>query len=189
MEIHITGKQVDLGDALRDHINAKLNQEIGKFFNDSLDCQVTISHNDHRFKTDISVHVSRGLDVRSADESFDAYSSFDGALERLINRIARYKNRIKDHHKQQLAHESFKAQSFVVDLADYEEEETPSDSPSIIAEMTTEILTLTVSEAVMKMDLMDSNALMFINKSNNAYNMIYRRRDGNIGWVDPSLKA
>jgi len=186
MQLSVKGKQIDVGDALRQHVNEQLSEIVGKFFGDSLDAQVTFSREAHLFRADITVHAGRGIMLQSNGSAAEPYPAFDQAAERIAERLRRHKNRLKKHHQETQAPESVVAQSFVLNAEQADASDTGADNPVVVAEMTTPIEMLTVSEAVMRLDLGDLPALMFRNRSHGKLNMIYRRADGHIGWVDPA---
>lgn len=185
MQLSVKGKQIDVGDALREHISANLGAVVSKYFNGSMDATVTLSREANQFRADITVHAGRGLTLQSTANAAEPYPAFDLAAERIASRLKRHRNRLKDHHQDQAMPEQMIAPSFVLN-AEEESPENANDNPVIVAEMTTPIDTLTVSEAVMRLDLGDLPALMFRNKKHGGLNMIYRRTDGHIGWVDPT---
>ncbi len=188
MELFIKGKQIDIGDALRIHIEDKLPDAVEKYFDNITDSHVTITKENQTFKVDIQVHVSRRISVHGQGSNNDAYSAFDEACENVAKRLRRYKRRLKDHKGRQV--EAFiPANQYILQSEpdhhaepDHHEEE---DQPIIIAELQTEIETLDVGDAVMRMDLANMSALMFRSSKHGGLNMVYIRDDGNIGWVDP----
>ncbi|MGB4101491.1 MAG: ribosome-associated translation inhibitor RaiA [Alphaproteobacteria bacterium] len=187
MQLSIKGKQIDVGDSLRNHVQQSLKDIIGKYFSTPLDAQVTFSREAHLFRVDINVHAGRGILMQSDASATEPYVTFDTAAAKIDKRLRRHKNRIKSHHKHN--HEpqdSLPAQSIVL----HSEEDCPPEddvvNPVIVAEMTTSIDMLTVSEAVLRLDLGNLPALMFRNRAHGHLNMIYRRPDGHIGWVDPA---
>lgn len=186
MEVSVEGHNVDVGDALRSHITDQLLTGVSKYFERALDAVVTISREaGHGFRAEISVHPFRSMVVQASGAGNDAYGAFDGALDRIAKQLRRYKRRLKDHHKTRPADEFIRAQQYVLQ-AEHEDEEVSEDGePTIIAEMGTEITTLSVGEAVMRMDLAHAPIHMFRNSSNGSLNVVYRREDGNIGWIDP----
>ncbi|MDD3371358.1 MAG: ribosome-associated translation inhibitor RaiA [Alphaproteobacteria bacterium] len=192
MKLSVKGKQIDVGDALRTHVQTHLEDIIGKYFGDSLEATVTFSRDAHLFRADIMVHGKRGVLLQSTSSSSDPYPAFDMALTRLSARLRRHKTKIKQHHHDATLEkaDAMVANAFVIsgDTEAATEEEI-GDNPAIVAEMTTPVETLTVGEAVMRLDLGDLPALLFRNRKNGGLNMIYRRHDGNIGWVDPSETA
>ena len=188
MQLSVKGKQIDVGDALRSHVEAQLKEITGKYFSDSLDAQVTFSREAHMFRADIAVHAGRGILLQANASANEPYPAFDTAAARIAGRLRRYKNKIKHHHHENGRQEEAKlAQAFVLQAEEHDREEEANDNPVVVAEMTTPIEALTVSEAVMRLDLGDLPALMFHNRKHGGLNMIYRRPDGHIGWVDPTL--
>jgi ribosome hibernation promoting factor len=186
MDLAIKGKGLDIGTALRDHVDAELSDAVGKYFSRAHDATVSVSREAHLFRADITVHPVRGVVVQSHGAAGDAYAAFDAALERIAKRLRRYKRRLTDHHKSRGYEDSLPAQQYIIQ-PEAEGEEVPADGqPAIIAELATEISTLSVGDAVMRMDLADVPALMFRNVSHGGLNVIYRRSDGNIGWIDPT---
>jgi len=186
MQLSVKGKQIDVGDSLRQYVETQLKEVIGKYFTQPLDAQVTFSREGQLFRADIAIHAGRGLVIQANATANEAYPAFDMAAERSAARLRRYKTRLKDHHIDASDESVMKAQSFVLNaLHDENVEEAPAN-PVVVAEMTTTIETITVSEAVMRLDLGDLPALMFRNRANGGFNMIYRRADGHIGWVDPA---
>jgi ribosomal subunit interface protein len=189
MQITIKGKQLDVGDALRAHAETRLQAEVGKYFERPLDANVVFSRQGHLFHIVISVHPMRNIDAQSSAEAEDPYVAFEAALERVSKQLRRYKRRLQEQ-KQRGADgeaEALSAQQFVLaaddsGLAELEADEQP---PLVIAEMETAIPTCSVSGAVMRLDLQDAQAMMFRNSAHGGLNVIYRRPDGNIGWIDP----
>ncbi len=190
MKLSVKGKQIDVGDALRTHVKTRLEDVIGKYFGDTLEATVTFSRDAHLFRADILVSGKRGVLLQSTSSSAEPYPAFDSALDRLSGRLRRHKTKIKQHHHDTTVEkaDAMVANAFVLNGESAAEEEV-GDSPAIVAEMTTPVETLTVGEAVMRLDLGDLPALLFRNRSNGGLNMIYRRQDGNIGWVDPAERA
>ncbi len=185
MDILINGRGLDVGEALRLHINRELGETVAKYFAKALDAGVTISREAHRFRADISVHPLRGVSLQGRCSADDAYAAFDAAMERIGKQLRRYKRRLSDHHKGRSGDDVLIAQQFIM-APEAEEGELPAEGqPAIIAELSAEIATLSVGEAVMRMDLADTPAIMFRNRSHGGLNVVYRRPDGNIGWIDP----
>ncbi len=188
MDISVKGKNMDVGEALSTHVQDQLTPAVNKYFNQAIDATVTFSREAHQLRVDISVHPGpRGLLIQSKSEGADAYGAFDGALERIAKQLRRYKRRLSDHHKGlSAADEYLQAQQYVIEAEHEDVELEPAGQPAIVAEMETHIATLTVSEAVMRMDLADAPVVMFRNSGNGGLNVVYKRNDGNIGWIDPS---
>jgi len=189
MHVIVTGKQIDVGDALRHHAEAALTEVAGKYFGNAIEAHVVFSRERHLVHCDLKVHIGRGMLVRSESEAGDAYAAFEGAGARIEKRLRRYKRRLRDHHAEakERVREASAARTYVLQPQEEEAEEGPAAQPVVIAEMETPILELSVSEAVMRLDLGDLPALLFRNSAHGALNVVYRRRDGNIGWIDPAL--
>ncbi len=188
MEISVKGRNLDVGEALRGHVTDTLGNAVAKYFTRAIDANVVFSRQGHRLRADISVHPGpRGLVVQGGSESGDAYAAFDGALDRISKQLRRYKRRLNDHHKHKnRLNDVLPALQYVIQ-PEREEEEVPVDAqPTIVAEMPDHIHTLTVGEAVMRMDLADLPVVMFRDAMSGRLNVVYRRNDGNIGWIDPS---
>jgi ribosomal subunit interface protein len=187
MHITVKGKQIEVGDALRGHVEVALTAAVGKYFSNPLDSQVVFTREAHLFRADVSVHVGRSILVQGQARADDPYAAGDAAIEHVAKRLRRYKRRLRDHHKDSKG-DVLSAQAYV--LAAEPEDATDDDAtirsqPMVVAEMTTEILALTVGEAVMRLDLGDLPALLFRHAGHGGLNLVYRRPDGNIGWIDP----
>jgi ribosomal subunit interface protein len=192
MQITVTGKQIDVGDALRQHAEATLEDIAEKYFGNAIEAHVVFSREAHLIRCDLQVHVGRGILVRTEAETGDAHGAFDAAAERIGKRLRRYKRRLRNHHTHDKERERAEepGRTYVLQGADSDEvpaEEPTEPQPIVIAEMETPIPHLSVSEAVMRLDLADLQALLFHNSARGNLNVIYRRRDGNIGWIDPGL--
>ena len=187
MQLTIKGKQIDVGDALRGHVQDHLQTTATKYFNNAVDASVVFSREKHLFNADLQVHVGKNILMQTNGEADSPYAAFDKAADKMAKRLRRYKRRLNDHHKQTNTEPAIEASSFVLQA---ETDDAPAgheepDQPVVIAEMTEPVDTLTVSEAVMRLDLGELPALMFRNRAHGGLNMIYRRLDGNVGWVDP----
>jgi len=189
MDISVKGKNLDVGEALRDHAEGLLNSAVGKYFERAIDANVVFARQGRQMRADISVHPGpRGMVVQGRSESEDPYVAFDGALERISKQLRRYKRRLSNHHKGhgEEAPALQPALQYVIQR-DHEDEEVDVDAqPVIVAEMPDEIATLSVSEAVMHMDLADLPVTVFRDRASGRLNVVYHRADGNIGWIDPS---
>jgi len=185
MEIIVKGKQIDLGESFRVHAEATLTQLVEKYFDRAIDAAVIISKDAHLVKADISVHPIRGITLQSAAGAADSYAAFDAASEKISKQLRRYKRRLTNHSKPR-PEDSILAQQFIIQ-PEPSDAELPAEEagPVIVAEMSQDIPVCTVSGAVMRLDLSDTNAILFRNSSHGRLNMVYRRHDGNIGWVDP----
>lgn len=201
MELTVHGKQIDVGAALRNHVEEKLQDIDQKYFNHATTATVTFSKEGHGhglFRAHISYLVAKNIMIVTEAEENDPYIAFDAAAEKAAKRLRRYKKKLRDHHQRSQKtpeKEITKARDYVLAMNGYEgaaEQDNKDDDgvpqgedPVIIAELMTDIETMSVSEAVMRMDLSGQPALLFRNASHNGYNMIYRRKDGNVGWIDP----
>jgi ribosomal subunit interface protein len=191
MQLTVTGKQVVIGNALREHIEAALESILTKYFKTAIEAHVVIAKEAHLIRAEVSLHIGRGIVVNASAALPEAYTAFDAAAERVAKQLRRYKRRLRDHHAQQreAAEQVESARDYV--LAPISDEDTegpqPAGAPTVIAEISTELPRLTVGEAVMRMDLADVPVLLFRNRAHGELNLVYRRTDGNIGWVDPVL--
>ena len=187
MEISVKGKQIDVGDALRGHVETQLQSSVKKYFENALNSTVIFSKDGHGFRTEISVHAGRGMVMQGGGSANDAYASFDSALSRISKQLRRYKSRISDHHKNGPTDDELVLAQYSIIESEEGEHELPEEGmPTIVAEMPHKIATLTVAQAVMRMDLADTPAMMFRNRAHGGFNVVYRRSDGNVGWIDPS---
>ena len=194
MQLTVTGKQVDVGDALRRHVETTLDSLLGKYFRTAIEAHAVFAREAHLIAADLSLHVGRGMVVNSSAAATDHYVAFDAAAERLAKQLRRYKRRLRDYHGKMRApvERPEMAQAFVIAPIDEDDDDAAETAtlagvaPVVIAEMSTELPQLTVGEAVMRMDLADAPVLLFRNRSHGELNVVYRRGDGNIGWIDPA---
>lgn len=193
MQIAVSGKQIDIGEALQTYVKGELPKSVTKYFESAVSANIVFSKESHLFRADIVVNEGTGTKfvVKADATATDIYAAFDGALERVDKQLRRYKRRIKNHKKPEIAENNFDYLATKYTLAAIgEEDEAPEeDNPLIIAEKPTKIEKLTVGDAVMKMDLENVSALMFVNQKNGRLNVVYRRIDGNIAWVDPQQRS
>ena len=192
MTLQVTGKNVDAGDAYQAYITEKISGVFEKYIGPEISGHVRLEKERSTFRTNCSIRLRTGLLVEAHGTGGDAYSSADSAIEHLEKRVRRYKRRLKDHHHQrqngnQLPAE-MPARDYVLKLSDDEHEEDAKTDhhPVIIAETETGIRELTVGEAVMHLDLGENPFLIFRNAGSGGINVVYRRPDGNVGWVDPA---
>jgi len=191
MQLSVNGKQLDIGESFRAYIEREMPTIVEKYFSNPTDADVTVSKEGATFRTDIAVHVGKGIVVQGHALSGDPYASFDEAAEHISKRLRRYKRRLRDHHRERSQKEEMlQAAQYVLAAeeegpTEEEQELQEPDQPVIVAEMQTHIETLSVGAAVMRMDLANLPALMFRNSAHGGLNMVYVRTDGNIGWVDP----
>lgn len=190
MNLTVKGKHIDVGDALRSHVEEQLTAVTEKYFSNPIDATVLFAHEAHLYRADISVRIGRGIMLQSSAEATDIYPCFEAACEKVGKRLRRYKRRLRDHHMNEAiaaAAEQVPARQYVIesDVATLDGEEDSGAEPVIVAEMDTTIETMSVAEAVMRMDLAELPALMFRSGAHGGLNMIYRRPDGHVGWIDP----
>ena len=201
MQINVAGKQIDLSDALRTRVTAHLDVIAEKYFDDALEANVTFSRARSFFTCDINVRAARGLLLRGEGEAADAHGAFDDAAEHIAKRLRRYRRRVNEHSRDLAQRRPEIGRQYVL----RQDEEQPLHAPrrgaipaaapgplssgayaTIVAEQATDIEHLTVGEAVMQLDLADQTVLMFRNNASGEINVVYRRADGHIGWLDPS---
>jgi len=189
MQITVSGKQVELSDALQQHVSDELTGITGKYFEHAQEARITFARSRLGFICDINLHAGRGLTLRGEAEGTDAYTAFDKAAVNVGKRLRRYRRRVNEHARdeaQRTRPESARQIILRAEAEDHEEPDTaPHVAPTVIAETTTEIAHLSVSEAVMRMELAEQTVLMFRDANSGVLNVVYRRADGNIGWIDP----
>jgi len=187
MDIRVSGHQIDTGSALQQHATGRINGITDKYFTRAISSNVTFNKAPaSAFACDIVLHVNQGLVLKSHGQAQDAHQAFDQAADKVEKQLRRYKRRLKDRHAQTgYAIQQEEAAYTVFDAGEPEAEEAP-DAPAIIAETRTDIPEVSVADAVMLLDLRHTNALFFKNAGTGRHNMVYRRDDGSIGWVEPS---
>jgi ribosomal subunit interface protein len=200
MHITVSGKQLDLSDALRHRVSTMLDTIAAKYFGDALEAHVTFSRARSFFTCDINMHASRGLMLRGEGEAADANAAFDDAAEHIAKRLRRYRRRVNEHARdlaqrpepevsEPAQHYILRQKDEVDGAADEEAEDhavVQSHFATVVAENPAMIVKLTVGEAVMRMDLADQPVVMFRNSVTGQFNVVYRRQDGHIGWIDPT---
>jgi ribosomal subunit interface protein len=187
MRYQISGKQIDIGDALQTHVKQELGEGVKKYAERPTDALVVFSKSGHEFVCEATVHLSTGLTASAKAHSTEIYGAFDSCNDKMEKQLRRYKRRLKDHHKDRAEPvELLGASSYILASTDDAEAQEPETlQPMIIAEMQTKIATLSVGEAVMQMELAGAPVLVFRNEGKDGLNVVYRREDGNIGWIDP----
>lgn len=189
MDIRVSGHQVDVGEALRGRVEERLTGIADRYFSRVISAQVTFGKgpHDHGFTSEIVAYVPHGVVLKGTDRAPDATAAFDSSAEKIERQLRRYNARLKDRQGPSMAEV---AEQIAAD-ANYRvfdagnEEEEPADNPLVIAETRVDIPDASVSDAVMLLDLRNTNALMFRNSATAKFNMVYRRGDGTIGWVEP----
>lgn len=188
MRYQISGKQIDIGEALQIHVKTELGATVEKYAGRPTDATVIFSRSGHEYVCETVVHLSTGLTSQAKGHATEIYGAFEACLEKMDKQLRRYKRRLKDHHKERSEPVEFGGGAAYI-LAGTEDEdsgEPDSLQPIIIAEMATRIPSLSVGEAVMQMELAGAPLLVFRNEKHSGVNVVYRRDDGNIGWIDPS---
>jgi ribosomal subunit interface protein len=191
MHLTVTGKQIDTGDALRRRVEAGLDAILGKYFKTAIEAHAVFSKEAHLIRAEISVHIGRGIVVNAGAAATEVYAAYEAAAERIAKQLRRYKRRLRDHHAKaarEPSEASERARDYILaPIAEETDEDDAAGGPTVVAEMSTDLPNLTVGEAVMRMDLADAPVLLFRNRSHGELNLVYRRADGNIGWIDPEL--
>ncbi len=185
MQITVSGKQVELSDALRTRVGTSLDLMASKYFEHAIEAKVTFSRLRSNFTCDINLHAGRGIQLRGEGEASEANNAFDLAAEHVAKRLRRYRRRVNEHHRDLANRERPAAARQFILQSEEEHAEEVQTHPAVIAETITEINVLTVAEAAMRMDLAAQPVLMFRNSASGQFNVIFRRPDGNLGWIDP----
>jgi len=198
MDIRVSGHQVDTGDALRLHVEERLQGIAEKYFSRSISAHVTFGHGPHSaFTCDIVAHVMQGVILKGSGLGAEAHPAFDQAAERIESQLRRYMRRLKNKHASNgngaLPGEISDDAGYTVFVApDHAEDaaaDVAGDHPPVVAETRVDVPEASVSDAVMMLDLRNTNALLFKNSGTGTFNMVYRRGDGTIGWVEPQRAA
>ncbi|APX89883.1 ribosomal subunit interface protein [Brevirhabdus pacifica] len=188
MRYQITGKQIDVGESLQQHVKDELAAIIGKYSERPTDALVVFSRNAHEHVCEATVHLSTGLTAQAKAHATDIYAAFDSCGEKMEKQLRRYKRRLKNHHRDRAGPVELSGGSSYILAASEdtgEENEPESLQPIIIAETEAKIPSVSVGEAVMQMELSNAPLVVFRNESSDGLNVVYRRDDGNIGWIDP----
>jgi ribosomal subunit interface protein len=190
MQIKITGKNLDIGEALRTHVHERLGQFRQKYFDGTVHAHVTLEKQRSSFHADCSLHLATGLILQAHGAAQDAFPSFDAAAQHLEKQLKRYKQRLKDHHKDRREPvRQTEAASYVIQASSEDSEEPAGLNPVVIAESLTSVPELSVGEAVMQLEISSVPFVLFRNSKGGQTSVVYRRSDGNIGWVEPRSAA
>jgi ribosomal subunit interface protein len=187
MRYQISGKQIDIGAALQTHVQTELEEILSKYAGRPTEAYVVFSKSGHEYVCEAVVHLSTGLTAQATGKANEIYAAFDASAEKMDKQLRRYKRRLKDHHKERSQPvELSDAGSYILESRE-ESDDDAQDSVNamIVAEMETKIPSLSVGEAVMQMEIASAPVLVFRNEKHNGVNVVYRRDDGNIGWIDP----
>ncbi len=187
MRYQISGKQIDIGEALRAHVTTELGTAVAKYAGRPTEAVVVFSRQGHEFHCESTVHLSTGMTAQAKGHASEIYAAFDSCREKMEKQLRRYKRRLKDHQRDRAEPVEFAGGSaYILAATDWADEQEPDTlTPMIIAEMETKVPSLSVGEAVMQMELAGAKLLVFRNEGHSGVNVVYRRDDGNIGWIDP----
>lgn len=188
MRYQISGKHLDVGEALQGHVKAELGQAFEKYAQRPTDATITFSRDAGAFLCEVTAHLSTGLNVAAKGHAHEVYAAFDQAREKMDKQVRRYKRRLRNHHRDRHSPVEFADAPIYVLAADEGIDEAEPDSlqPIIIAETDGKIPSLSVGEAVMQMELAGAPLLVFRNEKHGGVNVVYRREDRNVGWIDPA---
>ena len=186
MGLRISGKNLDIGDAFRVHAKERLTAALSKYFDGGFGGQVMLERDGPGFRTGCTLHLDTGIVLQATGRAQEPHQSLDIAADRIEKRLRRYKRRLKDH-RPSTRDETLPAATYVIASLDEEEDVAADYNPTIIAEETAHLETMTVGKAVTGMDLSDLPIVVFRNAAHGGINVVYRRADGHIGWIDPSL--
>ncbi|MBA4796189.1 ribosome hibernation-promoting factor, HPF/YfiA family [Rhizobium rosettiformans] len=185
MSVRVSGKQMEIGETFRQRIEDRIQDAVTKYFDGGYSGQVVVTKSQSRFAADCLVHLDTGANLHAAGEANDPQVAFDTAFERVEKRLRRYKRKLKDHHAGEAQNPPIEVAYTVMDSVDEDHEELPEDyAPTIVAESTKKLRTMSVATAVMALDMTDEPVLLFRNPGSEQLNIVYRRNDGNIGWID-----
>ncbi len=185
MTIQIIGKNIDVGEALRERVDDRLDLAAGKYFDGGYSAHVSMEKSRSGFTADCTIHLDTGIALQAHGEGGDAYHAFDRAAERLETRLRRYKRRLKNHNTRGPAEDAI---SYLIAPQGEDKDDDPADdNPVIIAETPSRIPVLTVADAVMALDLGEAPTVVFRHAGSGRMNVVYRRNDGHVSWVDPQV--
>ncbi len=187
MRYQISGKQIDIGEALQTHVKTDLDAVVDKYAERPTGANVIFSRSASEYVCEATIHLSTGLNATAKAHAHEIYAAFEACSEKMEKQLRRYKRRLKDHHRDRSQPvELFGASSYILASEEQTEDAEPDTlQPIIVAEMETQIPSLSVGEAVMQMELAGAPVLIFRNEGKEGLNVVYRREDGNIGWIDP----
>ncbi|MBU4531415.1 MAG: ribosome-associated translation inhibitor RaiA [Hoeflea sp.] len=185
MSVRVSGKHMEIGESFRTRIEDQITGAVRKYYDGGFSSHVIVEKSGSRFTSDCKIHLDTGVVLHATGEAQDPQPAFDAAAERVEKRLRRYKRRLKDHYANGQQTNAELAYAVVDSATNDDADEVPTDyAPAIIAESTKQLVTMSVAHAVMALDMTDERILMFRNAGNDALNVVYRRDDGNIGWID-----
>ncbi|CAN7175865.1 ribosome-associated translation inhibitor RaiA [Rhizobium sp. LjRoot30] len=185
MSVRVSGKHMEIGETFRSRIEDHIGDAVTKYFDGGYSSQVTVEKSGSRFAADCKIHLDSGVNLHATGEANDPQAAFDGAAQRIEKRLRRYKRKLKDHHHAGTNGSGIEVAYTVMDAIPDEQEEISEDyAPTIVAESSKSLKTMSVASAVMALDMTDEPVFMFRSTGKEELNIVYRRRDGNIGWID-----
>jgi len=187
MSLRVSGKNMDVGDALRTRATEQFDAVVAKYFDGHYDGHLTLAHDGSGYRADCAVHLDTGAVLQTSAQAGDATSAYELMAETITKRLRRYSRKLKAHQKK--GTDSTTALSYVLAAPDEHEELHEDYAPPVIAETTSNLRSLSVGEAVMELDLAQRDVVVFRHAGHGGLNVVYRRADGNIGWIDPALGA
>ena len=185
MSVRVSGKHMEIGESFRHRIEDRIQESVTKYFDGGFSGQITVTKSTSRYAADCMVHLDTGVNLHAAGEANEPQASFDMAAERIEKRLRRYKRKLKDHHAVRDLNSQIEIAYTVMDSTAEDEDEIAEDyAPTIVAESKKQLRTMSVARAVMALDMTDEPVLLFRSPGNEELNIVYRRNDGNIGWID-----
>lgn len=189
MTLRVSGKNMDVGDALRTKAEGHFDGVVKKYFDGGYSGHLTLEPEGSGFNAQCMVHLDTGIVLQASAYGGDAISAYEILTETIEKRLRRYNRRLKQRHHHVNGVDDLEAQSYVLAAPDDSEELADDYSPPVIAETTKSLRQMSVEEAVMELDLTQADIVMFRHAGHGGLNVVYRRADGNIGWIDPALRA
>ena len=189
MDLRVSGKNFSIGEAMRSHVSDRIQAAVQKYFDGTVSGHVVVDHEGAGYRSDCTLHLASGITLQAEGRAFEPYASFEQAAERLERRLRRYKRRLKDHHAAEVHPEPGQGEAFSSYVVEAPEDENADDdafNPVIVAEKTATLRRLSVSGAVLDLDMTGAPVLVFRNAGSDRVNIVYRRSDGNIGWIEPA---
>jgi ribosomal subunit interface protein len=190
MDLRVSGKNFSIGEAMRKHVSDRIQSAVQKYFDGGVTGHVVVDHEGAGYRSDCTLHLASGVTLQSEGRAIEPYASFEQAADRLERRLRRYKQRLKDHHGAASANADAMPRelfsSYVLEAPEDESHDAEEFNPVVVAEKTSTLRRLPVSQAVLDLDLTGAPVLVFRNAGTDRVNIVYRRSDGNIGWIDPA---
>lgn len=188
MALRVSGKNIDVGEALRTRLSDRVSEVIGKYFDGGWSGHVTVSRDGSGYRSECMLHLDSGVNLQAQGNAHDANASADAALEKVEKRLRRYKQRMKDRQGHGNGNGALAAQAYVLEAAptDETDEELSGWSPTVVAEQVTRLRELTVADAVLELEITGAPVVVFRNAGHGRMSVVYRRPDGHVGWIDPS---